>query len=85
MVRCMNRSRCEVGKERFVWGHRLLGLDPLDRLIGHVCGEVVVLARFGSHPGDSIINKRVPLIGLTTDEAVEFVESLMGWPAIEGA
>ena len=43
VVRRMRRARRVVDEERLVGRHRLLRLDPVDRLVRHVHGEVVVL------------------------------------------
>ena len=45
VMRSVRRPRCEVHEERLVGHQRLLLARPLDRLVGHVLGEVVALLR----------------------------------------
>ena len=74
-----------VDEERLVRRHRLLGLDPVDGLVGHVDGEVVVLHLRGIDLDHAVVDKRIPLVGLSADEPVELVEALVGRPAVERA
>ena len=83
VVRRMRRPGCVVDEERLVGRHRLLRLDPVDRLVGHVHGEVVVVHLRRLDLDRPVVDERIPLVGLTADEAVELVESLMRGPAIE--
>ena len=73
----------EIHEERLVRRHRLLGLDPVDRLIGHVLGEVVVLLLGRIDLLDAVVDQRSPLVGLAANEAVELVEALVRRPAVE--
>ena len=72
-----------IDKEGLVRCHRLLRLHPIDRLISHVNREVVSLRMRRSDAGDSVIDQRIPLIGLSPDKAVELVETLMSRPAVK--
>src|SRR5215213_6872890 len=59
---------------------------PLDRLVGHVLGEVVALLRrrLGLDRRRALVDRRVVLVGLAADEAVEVLEaSAAGRPGIE--
>jgi len=84
MVRRMNGAGCIVHEEGLVRRHRLLGLDPVDRLVGHIHGEVIALRVRRRDSGSAVIDQRVPLIRLAPDKAIELVEPLVGGPAIEG-
>ena len=42
MVRSMNSSGRIVDEEGFFGRHGLLEFDPIDRLVGHIPGEVIV-------------------------------------------
>ena len=82
------RPRCEIGKERLVGSERLLLADPVDRLGGHVLGEVIAL--FGCllrlDRRGAVVDRGIPLIGLAADEAVEILEpAAAGGPRIERA
>jgi hypothetical protein len=88
VMRSVRRSRCEVHEERLVGHERLLLARPLDRLVGHVRGEVVALLRrrLGLDRRRALVNGRVVLVRLAADEAVEVLEaSAAGGPGIEGA
>ena len=43
LVRRVRGPRCEIDEEGLVGHERFLLADPLDRLVGHVLGEVVAL------------------------------------------
>ena len=77
VVRGMGGPGCEIGEEGCVGGQGLLLTDPGDRLVGHVFHEVVTL--FGGavdlHRCGALIQAGIPLVGLTTDEAVEVLET----------
>ena len=79
----MRRAGRVVDEERLVGRHRLLRLDPVDRLVGHVHGEVVVLHLRRLDLDQPVVDERIPLVGLAADEAVELVEALVRGPAIE--
>jgi hypothetical protein len=88
VVRRMRGARGEVNEERLVRHQRLLLANPADRLIGHVRGEVVALLggllRF--HRRRALVDRRVVLIGLAADEAVEVLEAAAaGRPGVEGS
>ncbi len=87
LVRRMRGTRSEVDEEGLVGHERLLLANPLDRLVGHVLGEVVTLLRrlLRLHRRRALVEGRVVLIRLTADEAVEVLESAAaGRPGIEG-
>ena len=85
VVRRMRRAGRVIDEERLVRRHRLLRLHPVDRLVGHVHGEVVVLHLRRVDLDRAVVDERVPLVGLTADEAVELVEALVRGPAVERA
>jgi hypothetical protein len=87
MVRRMRRTRSEVHKERLVRHQRLLLADPADRLVGHVHGEVVALLgrRLRLHRGGALVDRRVVLVRLPTDEAVEVLKPRARRPRIKRA
>ena len=57
----------------------------MNRLVGHVRGEVVVLHLRRRHARHAVVDQRIPLVRLASDEAVELVEALVRRPAVEGA
>ncbi len=73
-----------VGEEGFVRGCRVLHPDPVDRAVGHVLVEEIVLRvvrrldRLGSFD-----DRRVPLAGVAADEAVEVLKAQPGGPQVE--
>src|SRR5512140_738147 len=77
MMRRMGRARREVDEERLVGRECFLLSDPGDRLVGHVLHEMVAL--FGRslqlHRRRPLIKRRVPLVGLAAEEAIEVLES----------
>ena len=86
MVRRVRRARRKVDEERLVRGETLLLSDPGDRLVGHVVDQVV--AFFGRllrlDRRGPLVERRVPLVGLAADEAVEILEAATaGWPGVE--
>ena len=86
MVRSVRRARCEVHEERLVGHERLLLARPLDRLVGHVLGEVVALLGrlLRLDRRRALVDRRVVLIRLTTDESVEVLKAATaGRPCIE--
>ena len=85
MVRRMHRPGRVVDEERLVRRHRLLGFHPVDGLVRHVDGEVVVLHLRRIDLDHAVVDERIPLVGLAADEAVELVETLVGGPAVERA
>ena len=86
VVRRVAGARREIHEERLVGHQRLLLARPLDRLVRHVFGEVVALFRgfLGLDWDRAFVDRRVPLVGLAADEAVEVLEAAAaGWPLIE--
>ena len=83
VVRRMHRAGRVVHEEGLVRRHRLLRLDPVDRLVRHVDGEVIVLHLRRIDLLHAVIDERVPLVGLAANESVELVEPLVRGPAIE--
>ena len=77
LVRRVGRAGREVHEERLVGQQRLLLAHPGDGVVGHVLREVVALLgaapRF--HRRRALIDRRVPLVGLAADEAVEVLEA----------
>ena len=85
-MRRVRRARREVDEERLVRSETLLLSDPGNRLVGHVFDQVVAL--FGRflrlHRRGPLVERRVPLVGLAADEAVEILEAATaGRPGIE--
>ena len=70
-------ARREVHEERLVGDERLLLTGPGDRLIGQVLGQVIALGRRFRRLDRrrAFIERRVPLVILATDEAVEIFEA----------
>ena len=85
MMRRMCGTGGEVDEERLIRRQRLLETHPVDCLIGHVRGEVVVGVFGRLHFRGSVMDNGCPLVRLATDEAVELVEAAAGRPAIEWA
>lgn len=83
-MRRVNGTSREIHKEWLVRCHGLLSLDPLNRLIGHIICEVVILLVWRRHPSHTVIDQWIPLIGFAANEAVELVETLLCGPAIKG-
>ena len=87
VVRSVGGSWSEVHEEGLVGHERLLLADPLDRLVGHVLGEVVALLRrlLGLHRRRALVDRGVVLVRLAADEAVEVLEAAAaGRPSVEG-
>src|SRR5688572_7864572 len=88
VMRRVRSARREVGEERFVRDQRLLLPDPCDRLVGHVRHEVVTLFRrlLRLDRCRPFVNRRIPLMRLATDEAIEVLEApAAGWPRVKWA
>ncbi len=86
VVRRMCRARREVDEEWLVRGETFLLSDPGNRLVGHVFDQVVAL--FGCflwlHRRGALVERRIPLVGLAANEAVEVLEAAAtGRPGIE--
>jgi hypothetical protein len=87
VMRSVGRPRGEVHEEGLVGHERLLLARPLDRLVGHVLGEVIALLGrlLRLNRRRPLVDGRVVLIRLTADEAVEVLESTAsGRPGVEG-
>ena len=87
MVRGVRRARRVVDEERLVRHQRLLLADPVDRVVGHVLGEVVALirrpVRLDRH--GAVVERRRVLVRLAAEEAVEVLEAAApGRPRVEG-
>ncbi len=85
MVGGVRGSGRPVHEERLVRHQHLLLADPLDRVVGHVLGEVVALLR-GPVRFDRngvVVDRRVVLVGLAADESVEVFEPAPGRPLPE--
>ena len=80
VVRRVRRAGREVDEERLVGHQRLLLADPVDRLVGHVLGEVVALLRraVGLDRDGVAVDRRRVLVRLAADEAVEVLEAAAG-------
>ena len=83
----VRRAGREVDEERLVRHQRLLLLDPVDRLVGHVLGEVVALLRrlrlLDRHR--VAVDRGRVLVRLAADEAVEVLEARARRPRVERA
>ena len=81
----VRRAQRRVGEERPLGGDRLLVLDPGDRVVDQVLGEVVaVLGQpVGLDRVAALVELRVPVVHLRAHEAVEEVEALAHRPPRE--
>src|SRR5262245_3000292 len=77
----------EVHEERLVGREGLLLAGPGDRLVREILRQVVSLLRsfWSLHSLVALVEPRVPLVGLTADEAIEVLEAAPGGPAIKWA
>ena len=77
----------DVGEERPLGRDRLLVLDPGDRVVDEVLGEVVAVLRepVGLDGVAALVELRVPVVHLRAHEAVEEVEALTHRPPRERA
>ena len=77
VVRRMGRAGREVDEERLVGREGLLLTDPGDGLVGHVLHQVVALLGrlLWLDRRGALIERRVPLVRLAADEAVEVLEA----------
>ena len=88
VVRRVGGARREVDEERLVGHERSLLPDPGDRLVGHVRHEVVALfgRRLHFDRRGPFVQRGVPLVRLSPDEAVEVLEAAAArGPGIERA
>ena len=76
VVRCVRRTGGEVDEERLVRHQRLLLPHPAAGTVGEVLGQVVALLLGGRRLDGrrSVVQRRVPLVVLAADEAVEGLE-----------
>src|ERR1700722_1696677 len=86
MMWSMHRPRREIGKPWPVRSDRFLETEPCNGLVGQVpCQMVALRWGFRRFNGcDVSIELGVPLTSLPSLESVPEVETLPGWPAIEG-
>ena len=77
VMRRVRGARREVHEERLVGQQRLLLARPVDRLVGQILGQVVALGRRLRRLDRrrALIQRRVPLVVLAADEAVEVLEA----------
>ena len=77
VMRRVRRTGREVDEERLVGHERLLLPDPVDRLVGHVLGEVVALLRrpVRLDRRRAVVDRGRVLVRLSADEAVEVLEA----------
>ena len=77
VVRGMRRAGREIHEERLVGHERLLLAHPPDRLVRHVLGEVIAFLRrlLGLDRRGAVVDRRIPLVGLAAEKAVEVLES----------
>ncbi len=88
MVRSVRCPGGEVHEERTVGHQSLLLADPADGVVGEVLGEVVaLLGRRGRLDGRRpVVQRRLVLVVLAADEAVERLEAATGrGPCVERA
>ena len=87
VVRGVRRAGREVHEERLVWHQCLLRAHPVDSVVGEVLGEVVALlgglGRLDRRR--ALVERRVPLVVLAADEAVEVLEPRAGRPHVKRA
>ena len=85
VVRRVRRTGREVGEERLVGHERLLLVHPGDRLVGHVAHEVVALLgrAIRLDRRRPLVERRVVLVRLAADEAVEVLEAAARRPVVE--
>ena len=85
VVRPVGRAGCPVHQERLVGGEGLVLVEPGERLVHHVLGEVITFV-VGRLDGVVVFDQpRFPLRGFTGEEAVEVLKSVAVRPAVLGA
>ncbi len=79
------RSARRVFKEERLAGHRLVdAIQVIDSVVGHSSNQIPFrLAREWINLGGVAEQVRLPLVRITTDEAVEILETHAGRPLIE--
>ncbi len=82
VVRGVRRAGGEIHVERLVGRERFLRAHPVDRLVGHVRGEVIARRRGRLHPRHAVEDGRCPLVRLAADESIKLVEARPRRPAI---
>jgi hypothetical protein len=88
VVRGVRRARREIHKERLLRHQRLLLTHPRDGPIGQILGQVIALLwrRRRLDRRRTVIERRIPLVVLATDEPVERLETAASRrPRVEGA
>ena len=83
VVRAVGGARGPVHEERLVGRERLVPLQPGEGLVGHVLGEVILLAVRRLDRVGVLVEPGLPLRGFAGEEAVEVVEPVAGRPAVE--
>ena len=76
VVRPMDAAGRPVHEERFVRREGAMLLQPGDRLVGHVLGEVIFLVVRRLDRRGVLDEPRLPLRGLAGEEAVEVIEAV---------
>src|SRR5262249_59814933 len=77
----------EVDEEGAVRGDRLLSSHPVDAVVSQVAGELVAVLRLARnrHSARAPVQRRIELVGLAADKAVEVIEAPARGPVVEGA
>ncbi len=78
----MRSARSIVNKEWLVRRKRFLELSPLNRLVGHIDGEVIIGVSRCLNQGDTIVECRRILIGFSTDKTIELFKTAPSRPTI---
>src|SRR5205807_755041 len=83
----VGRAWREVDEEGLIGRERLLLAHPGDGLVGQIRHEVVALfgCPLGRGRGRPFVERRVVLVGLTTNEAEKVLEAAAGGPVVERA
>ena len=84
VMRRVGCARCIIREERFIGRGGVLHPQPVDRAVRQVLVEEVVLCIVRRFDGLSALrDRRIPLTGITTDEAVEVFKTQPGRPQVE--
>ena len=81
---CVSGPGCVIDEERLLGRHRLLEFHPFDRFGRHVGGEVVVVLFLFRNARYPVKDHWLPLVCFPSNEAIELVETRVGWPAEVG-